>query len=499
MVLIGLAAIGIYYRGFSDNELLAYIAFGYILALLGTIPIRFLYRSYRSLGVRFVKSLEARDFKAGGTPEMHGQVEFANKLFPFPVFLVSTFVLTGLALVVWQQQAWFAWFMQLPFPGLVLFQGFARYINWILPWIAPIMLVAIFVTFLGVRPYGYRRSKHDYALALLGVVILTGPFALMWVDTQQPGWAFWFVQLPFMGWVQTQNDPIAVRLYFWVILTLLVTFYVLVFLEHVRPYGNRRRKYDYALTLASTMSLASTPWLGHQLLFESKKLLVYQPLIALALALVTSYSMRQICEPADNPSPAARYMHYWIKTFVEHVVFAGAAFFLPMALPMALVMRYRSVQWMGNCPIVYLRSFSQENAPRVFQKVISDPANKYGVLVALVHESQSASDLTTNYDFLEGSQFSGSCDDDWQAWAADKIEQASAVIIDYSIATEGIRWEVEYALEHSDPSRIVMIVQQGSTIEAPAGVHVIKHEDSRVGFGKVSDEFEKWVCTRVLG
>jgi len=460
--------------------------------------------AFRFLKTRIVALIEARDFAAGGVPGMQGQEVFARKLFPFPIFLVVTVVLTGLALFAWRQQARL---MQLsllaseqsqdesgsmnPFSWVVLTLWETGLMFWV---VLILFMVMTFVGFLEhVRPNGDRRRAHDYALASAATVFVFGLAGLFFVDVQQSAWQPWLVELPIMALEQAQDEPTGMKLFFGAVLTLPVALFFLAFREHVRPYGNRRLKYDYALALASTM------WLGRELIVGSYEALVYQPLIVLALALVISSSMRLICKPTDNPGPAARHIHRWIKVFVDWPLVVVLAVWQPIALAVVLVMRYRSVQWMANCPIVYLRSFSQENAPRVFQKVISSPANKYGVLVALVHRTQSASHLKTGSDLLEGSQFSGSTDDKWKAWVADKIEHASAVIIDYSIATEGIRWEVERAMKHTDPERIVLLAQHDSTIEVPAGAHAIKYEDSEAGFEAVRAEFDDWVYARIMG
>jgi hypothetical protein len=447
---------------------------------------------FRFLKVRLVPLIEARDFAAGGAQDRHGQDEFANKLFPFPIFLVITFVLTGLALVASQHQAWF---MQ---PSLMGSEQI-RYVQYRIGLIslvaAAYFVVSIFFLFLEylIRPFADKRRKHEYALPLVEIIFPFGLVFLVLVDMQQGGSQIWLAQFFVMGLEQTLGEPTEIRLLFWAVVTLLVVFFFLAFLEQIRPYGNRRRKYDYALALTSTI------WLGHELFLGSYKTLVFQPLIALALALVTAFFMRLICKPADNPGPAARKTHLWIKALVDWPVVVVLALWLPIALAVVLVMRYRCVQWMANCPIVYLRSFSQENAPRVFQRVITPEANSYGVLVALVHQTQSASNLKGSKDLMEGSQFSGTSDDKWKAWVADKIKHASAIIIDYSIPTEGVRWEVERAVKKTDPERIVLLAQHDSNIEAPAGAHVIKYEDSKAGFKAARMEFYYWVYARVMG
>lgn len=445
---------------------------------------------FRFLKIRIVAMIEARDFAEGGTLDVRGQDPLARKVFPFPVFAVITAVLTGLALVAWQQQSWL---LQLPLPWSEQSLDEPTRIG-LFFWVVLILWVAIsFVGFLEhVRPYGNRRHTHDYALALTGTLFSFGLAGMALFDMHQGTWQPWIAQLPFLLLDQAQGVPKEMNLFFWIFLGLLIALFFLAFREHIRPFGNRRRKYDYALALTSTI------WLGHCLFLGSLKTLVYQPVLTLALALVTSFLMRLICKPTDNPGTAARHVHRWFKVLVDWPAVVVLAAWFPVALAVVLVMRYRCVQWMTNCPIVYLRSFSQENAPRVFQKVITEPANRYGVLVALVHKTQSASDLQASSDMLEGSQFSGSSDDNWQTWVANEIARASAVIIDCSIATEGVRWETQRAMKNTDPDRIALLAQHDSSLEAPASAKVIRYEDSKDGFEAARSEFDDWIYDRVL-
>ena len=134
-----------------------------------------------------------------------------------------------------------------------------------------------------------------------------------------------------------------------------------------------------------------------------------------------------------------------------------------------LLFRYLLTEYMQVFPIVYLRSFHYKESSEVFANLISLEASQFGMIIGLVHEKQKGSDIFGATNILNQGQTFTISDELWQEWVLDKLKRCSAVIIDSSVGSESVHWEVVTANKLVDPSRIIILQREGTESEVTSG------------------------------
>ena len=125
---------------------------------------------------------------------------------------------------------------------------------------------------------------------------------------------------------------------------------------------------------------------------------------------------------------------------------------------------------MSETPILYLRSFHYGEGPTAFGKIVARVGSRYGVLHALVHETQGPLELHAQTRLTERANFTRVPDADWQGWIRTEMLRASAIIIDRSVPSEGLSWELDQALKHAEPSKIILLTKQGIVGSTPPNI-----------------------------
>ena len=68
-------------------------------------------------------------------------------------------------------------------------------------------------------------------------------------------------------------------------------------------------------------------------------------------------------------------------------------------------------------------------------------------------------------------------DKDWQEFIASKLNICSVVIIDRTVASHSIEWEITKCIDLVDPSRIAILQKKGtSPCPVPADIWVLEYE-----------------------
>lgn len=275
-----------------------------------------------------------------------------------------------------------------------------------------------------------------------------------------------------------------------------LAFYLLTFREHVSPLVRRRRKYDYALSGIVTMWVAAAFY--EATITASLAPLLVQPIIFLTLVIGTSAVLARLNPTDKMPSRLARRLHVLVKK-ITPVMVLFVLFFVPFVILPFLVARYRVVQWMEKFPILYLRSFSQADAPKIYREIISKVCNRYGVVYALVHTRQSAAELRGDSTFYEGSQLAATTDEEWKSVVFEKLQSASAVIIDDTAETAGIEWEVAEARQICDSSHIAILRKKESEKTSHPDLWHLEYEESKLGYEKARRDLRDWLAPIMLG
>jgi hypothetical protein len=125
-----------------------------------------------------------------------------------------------------------------------------------------------------------------------------------------------------------------------------------------------------------------------------------------------------------------------------------------------LVLRYVLGERMAAAPILYLRSFHYTEGPTALGRIVARVASRYGVLRALAHRTQSPLHLHAETRLTERVEFMRADDQGWQDLIEAEMARASVIIIDGSVATEGLRWECERATNLVDSSKVIVLTKQ---------------------------------------
>jgi hypothetical protein len=151
-------------------------------------------------------------------------------------------------------------------------------------------------------------------------------------------------------------------------------------------------------------------------------------------------------------------------------LFAVSAFiFLGPLVVLVLSLRLHTAARLGRHPIVYLRSFHYEGAPRVFARVVAPAASVHGIVVALVHQTQPGADLQARVHPMQQAAVFTVADEVWRGWVTRQLSIASAAILDRTVGTDSVAWEETEARRLLPPAQILVIERGGASPEAHAG------------------------------
>ena len=146
--------------------------------------------------------------------------------------------------------------------------------------------------------------------------------------------------------------------------------------------------------------------------------------------------------------------------FMLSILFTWPFFLIPY-----LMIRYILIEYMRIFPIVYLRSFHYKESMEVFANLIAPVASQFGVITCLVHEKQKGSDIFAKTHITDQGQTFTISDQFWQDWVQDKLKRCSAVIIDSSVGSESVHWEIVTANKLVDPNRIILLHKEGTDLK----------------------------------
>ena len=169
-------------------------------------------------------------------------------------------------------------------------------------------------------------------------------------------------------------------------------------------------------------------------------------------------------------------------------------FTLTIALaPFFLLRRFFVAERMAREPIVFLRSFQHRKSAFLFGRVIAKVAARHGVAVGIAHATQTIGDLSTETSMVQQARLTSVSDRQWQDWVRAQLASAKAVIIERSIETKGVQWEIETALATVAPSRVALLNEKGvPRIEVP-GVFQLEYELTTGGEQQARSALDQWL------
>ena len=81
----------------------------------------------------------------------------------------------------------------------------------------------------------------------------------------------------------------------------------------------------------------------------------------------------------------------------------------------------------------------------------------------------------------ERAELAQASEESWQSWVEQRMARASVVIIDGTVSSAGLSWELDLALKRMDAARIVLLAQKGAAGAAPPGVWRLDYEAGAAG------------------
>ena len=76
---------------------------------------------------------------------------------------------------------------------------------------------------------------------------------------------------------------------------------------------------------------------------------------------------------------------------------------------------------------------------------------------------------------FEMTRFSTSADVDWQDWVVEHLSRCSLVVMDATLGTEGVQWELDQIYRRVPRLRIAILLKSDAEYEAPDGVFVLRY------------------------
>lgn len=282
-------------------------------------------------------------------------------------------------------------------------------------------------------------------------------------------------------------------------------FFATVYL-HRRP-DLRRWKYE---------AIATMTWaFGLEALLQADKAIAGQLFLAWLIAPMLATAMtlpihRLLFAPGANQGTlvnrsrhAFRATHTAFTTVGSLIAGVGLLYFgwsgkiaglllLLFALIAFVLIRYAAGESLARFPIIYLRAFSSKDVVRTFTRIVAPALSKLHVLVGLT--------LRRERKLLVKARFGPSAaslyvvpDDVWKSWVQSELRRSYAVLLDYSVPTENLDWELAEALRLNDASRVAILVGPTPVNNVPGTVRQIAIGDSIADRRKSRKELELWI------
>jgi hypothetical protein len=213
------------------------------------------------------------------------------------------------------------------------------------------------------------------------------------------------------------------------------------------------------LLVASAMGVLVTSW---------------PVLVVTGIALLGRTWIKRSSKGPPPMSPWERFVFAFV-----HMRYAGPLFFICFLLSanvllVMLAIRYVAVERFRYQPVVYLRSFHHKSAAEIFGRSIAPGMASLGVIKALVHDQQKGSVLLSNASIWQFGLIATVPDTHWQEWVTKDLARACLVIIDSSILTRGVQWEIDAALLYVKGENL-LIITDGRELELASPPITILH------------------------
>jgi hypothetical protein len=205
--------------------------------------------------------------------------------------------------------------------------------------------------------------------------------------------------------------------------------------------------------------------------------------------------MRAYFEAATSRNIEAK-----LRTRYRRAMSLGATllFYFTLSLgiaPFFLLRRFFIAERMAREPIVFLRSFQHRKSASLFGNVIAKVASRHGVVVGIAHATQTIGDLSSETSMVQQARLVTISDRQWRDWVKAQLSHATAIIIERSVGSEGVQWEIETALSMVEPSRIALLHEKGVPCADVGATFQLEYELTAEGIRQARRALDQWLIT----
>jgi hypothetical protein len=267
-------------------------------------------------------------------------------------------------------------------------------------------------------------------------------------------------------------------------------------LVHLRPNHSRQLKYSLIMACIPVLALAFRPAnmldaLRQEMYATDANASFFEVALVSSLLFVLWFSLAfwyiiivviiavlggaRIRRHVTNKQiPSGGRFEQLLFTFVR-MKYAGPVtilcFWLSKGVMLVLLMtRYVTIERFRRQPIIYLRSFRHDDAAEVFGRAIAPAIAQFGIVKGLVHSHQTSGTLMSRASIWQFGLMATVPDEYWQDWVRKALCSARLVIIDCSVLTGSVMWEINTALQHVNRRGVLIITNDqvpiGTTIDA---------------------------------
>jgi len=379
--------------------------------------------------------------------------------------------------------------------------------------------IVMTVLWLAVRPTFFRRllsGMREKRLYRKGRMLAAGKppptFTFPYVIV---AWSFFFVMgisFPPPALLSGSLDQIAElgRQYNSYRLLAMIPLVMAAVVIHLRPNHSRELKYTLVLILLPAVSLFATgaqtrdlfsgrsietahPTIAYSIIyavvvFVSLAISLWYVFVFLALSLFASYWIKT-GRVTRSSSGKIGFAFFRVRFFGPFMLLCGLA---PDIAVVFLGGRYVLGEAFRRHPIVYLRSFRHEGAGKIFGRAIAPALAPFGVIRALVHESQTGRVLLSSTSIWQFGSLETVPDASWQSWVSDAVRSSSLAVIDCTVRTESVDWEIQTSLRELDAGRVLVMTTDQAPVVAANGATVSSYAADRGGIKRLRAQVTSW-------
>jgi hypothetical protein len=287
--------------------------------------------------------------------------------------------------------------------------------------------------------------------------------------------------------------------------------FVVALIIHLRPNHSRALKYGIVFAAIPSLDLFVSGGTLRDVIAGYRDLLdalVTGVLIVLAFWWIAAFlaigaSLPRWCKAARTISETGRATSaLYLFAFFRSSGFGPGVllclFFVHDIGLLLLAGRYVLVEAFRLHPIVYLRSFRHDGAAITFGRAVAPALAPLGVIRALVHGKQTGSTLLSRTSIWQFGLLATVADEHWQSWVGEALAQATLAVVDCTMPSKSVDWEIRTSLEKLGPRRVLVTSAQRDAASPLGFGEVLFYTNDPAGRRALKRQVREWAAG-VLG